>query len=562
MQICVKPFVIALCLAGLIGQPVLAATPTDKAVIDKLSSQVTHLQKELNSLKSQLKTQNLLDNPNNTVAVNTPVHRHAHTSSDDNQGTQVKPPIAAQTTAQTYITPQTERQLVSNGLTGKDLIRLIGESQTYLPFDLDVPGQAFVSTGPYVGVPVQYSGSHLIINSPSVNTDVQLLGIRKHIHEQLNLMGGSLFKEPYHSHLLLSGLVEVQTNYTKPGGRGGTSDIDVTNVSLDAFFLGPSDLLLGFIEFTYDNGPPPGTAYRVGNSRVYVNKAFITIGDLSLSPFYGTFGQFYVPFGTYSSLMVSDTLPKLLGRTKARALELGFQQQTKNALYGSVYVFRGDAHARANRINNGGINLGLKLQVEKFSANVGVGAIGDLADSGGMQLGNGFTRFEKIHHPVPAIDVHGLFNFGPNINVIAEYVAALDRFNHHDMSFNHHSPKPWLFGRHEKHGAQPWALDTQVAYSFYILNDRPSSIGLGFGKSSQALSLGIPLTRTSVVFNTSLWRNTLQSLEFRHDKNYAESDCANGPTEAEPRRGACVAARCKASGKSDNAVTAQFDYYF
>jgi hypothetical protein len=239
--------------------------------------------------------------------------------------------------------------------------------------------------------------------------------------------------------------------------------------------------------------------------------------------------------------MVSEPLTKALGRTKARAIELGFQQQAKNYFFGSIYTFRGDSHVGSNsKINNGGINLGYKFNAEKFSGSIGGGFIGNLADSGGMQFGTNFQDYERIDHRVPGYDIRATLSIGEHIDLLAEYVSATTRFNQMDMSYNHH-------------GAKPTAFDIQGAYSFPILDNKPSSIGIGYGASSQSLAMGVPLTRKYIVFNTSLLRNTLQSIEFRRDLEYAASDVGTGAG------GFAVPAQ---TGRNNNAVTAQFDYYF
>jgi len=539
-----KPFAVALCLAGFAASPAFAATDSTSPDNAQIQAELVKLQKEVKTLKTQMKTNQHVAKKSSHKKVMGMQTADSSSSDDSNQTGSDQP----------------------EKLSPAQVKSLISQEREYLPFDIDVPGQAFVSTGPYVGVPIQYAGSELVVNSPSVNTDVQLLSIRKSIHQQLEAMGGELFKEPYHSHLLLSGVVEGQASYNSHGGSSSltnipnpnpdtvqgnmpeTTNVDVTNVSLDAFFIGPSDWTLGFVELSYNNYPPSSTnSYTVSNSNVYVNKAFVTIGDFAKSPFYGTFGQYYVPFGVYSSVMVSDTLPKLLARTKERAIELGFSQQGDSGFYGSTYVFRGDAHTEAvSKVNNGGLNAGYQFVKGPFNGNLGAGVIANLADSGGMQLGNDFDDNENMHNHVPAYDVHALFGLSEKWTLIMEYVIASTNFNPNDMSFN-------------GHGAKPSALDTQLAYSFYILDNKPSSIAVGYGKSDQALALEIPLTRTSVTFNTSIWRNTLQSLEFRHDKNYAASDTANGPGGP---AGACTASACSSTGQADNAVTAQFDYYF
>jgi len=414
-----------------------------------------------------------------------------------------------------------------------------------LPFDFDVPGQAFVTTGPYVGVPVQYSGNDLIINTPSVNTDVQLLRIRKGIREELiakHRINPSHMAD--HPHLILSGALAGQANYMKKGQGGSSSDIDVASSSLDAFFIGPSDWLLGFMELSFDNSRLSTNGVRVSNSRVYVNKAFITLGNFAESPFYGSIGQMYVPFGAYSSVMISDTLPKSLGRTKERALLAGFQQQSPNAFYGAVYGFKGDSHlGAANRVNNGGLNVGYRFEHGSVRGGIGAGMIANLADSLGMQNSAGFSTSattEMIVHRVPAYDLRGTLSVGSAWDFVGEYVGASTRFNPNNLMFN-------------GQGAKPWALDLEAVYSFYICDNKPSSFAVGYGRSKEALALGLPAQRYSLLWKASLLRNTLQSIEFRHDMNYSAGTTASGPGGN---------GTTSASGKADNAITAEFNYYF
>jgi hypothetical protein len=529
-----KVLLLTIC-AGFFMMPVFASTTTvNSTQLEQITSQAKMLQMELKRLQSKiaaLKSQ-LRERHQHRV-----IHR-AHSAKRLSQ--------ARVSTMRTKAKDDSD-SWDSAHISQARILNYIRKQRNFLPFDLDVPGTSFVSTGPYVGVPIQYSGSNLIVNTPSVNTDVQLLSIRKAIHDRLIAMHSETLVEPDHSHLLLSGVVEGEAGYLDNSRGPNMSNIDVTNVSLDLFFIGPSSWTLGFVELNYDNGSPISSvfssdnSYRVSNSRVYINKAFITIGDFAESPFYASLGQFYVPFGTYSSVMISDTLPRLLARTKARSILIGCQPQSENTLFASVYIFRGDSSTESvSRINNGGINVGYKFVKDRWGGAIGMGVIGNMADSAGMQQGDGLTNHERIVHRVPGYNLRGILSVGEKISLIAEYVSASTAFNINDMSYN-------------GHGAQPSALDMQAAYSFYILDNKPSSVALGYARTREALAIELPLNRYSLVLNTSLWRNTLQSIELRRDREYAASYIATSAGNK---------AVAPSSGKADNAITAQFDYYF
>lgn len=514
------PYALACIMAGIITLPNLthAATKNNQ----ELAAMVADLQAEVNSLKQELHGEH--------SGKRRPVKRRVKA---------VRPVSAAPTTLHTDEPHPTSTAVITNAYDSAG-------GPITAPFDTAVPGEALVSTGPYQGVNIEYSGANLIITSPGINTDSQLLSIRKKISQALAKRYGVRYD---HSHLLFSGIIESQAIFISPSQGSDTSDIDVTNISLDATIFGPTDWLLGFIEFSHDGRTPAGTSfvsnsnYRFANSRIYLNKAFVTIGNFEKSPIFATIGQFFVPFGAYSSVMVNDPLPKLLARTKARAIQIGYHNRMgKNLLYGAAYIFRGDSHtSAASRINNGGLDLGYKFDAGEISGSVGASLIANLADSAGMQIGAGLQNAEKIHHAVPAYDLRGTLSVGKYVDFIGEFVSALRTFDGNDLIFNRHS-------------AQPWAYNFEVSRSFTILNDKPSSIGLGYGQTGQALGLGLPESTVAFVFNTSLMRNTLESLELRHNTYYRNHDCGS-QTE-------CFGNQPINRVRSDNSITAQLDFYF
>ena len=540
----VKPFIVSLGLLGLISAPVFAET-ADSQQLERLEKQMAQMQQEMKVLKAQLREKSNRSSVSHK-ARQAPAVRHQEMPQPQMQELPPTPAAASENTvinAPPYTLPK-------NGI-------------RYLPVDLDTPGQSFVSTGPYLGVPIEYSGSNLVINNPNINEDVSLLKLRKNINTRLAELG--IPHPEDHAHLLLSGLIEGQAS-VKSGGTGAdTSDIDLTSAKLDAYILGPSSWTSALMTFAYDNntGATTGvitTQHRVANSRVFIDKAFITIGDFTKSPFYGSIGQMYLPFGTYSTNLVTSPLTKTLARVKDRALLLGYQGQGPDAFYTSAYLFKGDSYmpSTIKKINNGGINVGYRFKREQYNSDFGAGVIGNIADSVGMQdtnnqplfggfgntfnscgpLGTGPCGNEQLVHRVPAYDLRGLFAIGKRWNFIAEYIRSATHFSVNNLSYN-------------SHGAQPQALNTELAYTFTVFN-RPASIVGGYGMTKEALAIGLPAKRYSLVVNTSIWRDTLQSLELRHDIDYGTMVTSTGQGILGPT----------GTGRSDNVITAQFDIYF
>lgn len=412
-----------------------------------------------------------------------------------------------------------------------------------------------VISSPFIGINSDYNASDLVVNQPYVNEDLYLLQQRRDIYNYLKQRDHDFANTT--PIINLSGKIESQVFHTSHFGNfqnNSATDIDLTGIELDTEIL-VNKWITGLIAFVYDNTPPTDMSpRRIDNSRVLLERGFLTIGNLAEFPLYATMGQFYVPFGQYSSAMISDPFTKTLGRTKARALAFGFSKQfnDENNLNLSTFIFRGPSRTSLN--NNGLRNYGANAEYiftkPKWNIDIAGSYIRSIADSIGMQHNgnNGPNNFEgfatnnntEILNPVSGLDARGTLSIEA-FSITGEYVTASRSFSQSVLSFNNQ-------------GAKPSAFHAEAEYKFNVLQ-KPSAVIIGYDQSKDALGLLIPKKRYIATVSTSIWKDTIESLEFRHDIDYNVTDIAYGQS------GLGLNA-INGTGKSGNTITLQVGLYF
>ena len=497
--------------------------------IEKLTAETKMLEKELTALKTQLNKQT-----SNTVYRTAINKKHSNFASSSKA---------------------TKKDLIST--THKDKIE--EQIERILNTTRYAHGLAVV-TSPFVGK--SYSPFDLITNISSANTDLLLLKQRKSLDDFATSHNEIIPDRPV---VDLSGAIEGKVTYSdgyeKSNGVSQT-DFNLNRVELDAIGeIGP--WATGAIMINYeDKTPHAGTTdspnFRISNSRLKIDRAFLTIGNLNKSPVYLTAGQFTVPFGTFSSYLLADSLPKLLGRVKARAVELGY---LKNGFNASAYAFKGDSYVNnSGVINNWGVNLDYLfhpfnyfnvLRSFNLATDVGVSYLANLADAKNLQetvyglaqnttlVPAGPANTEQLGHRVPALDGHLSLDLYP-FHVFSEFVTATKAFDVTDMSFNNV-------------GARPSALTIEATYNFPIFQQK-YAFTLGYNRSWQALAVELPKQRYAAALSTSFWPYTVETLEYYRDVNYNYGDV--GGTNHR------IADQSASGTRISNVATLQIGVYF
>ncbi len=405
-----------------------------------------------------------------------------------------------------------------------------------------------VSTSPYMGIRTLFDASDVVVNLSTMNEDLRILQQRKKLSETLKTKELPWHLRPF---LELSGdvvgdVILGQSYHRRGSDFNSSTDIDLLDVRLDAL-ASVSQWAYGLISLGFDNSnldeELAGNGRRINNSRIFIQRAFLTIGDLNVSPAYFSIGQMYVPFGRYSSGIISTTPTSKLGKTNTRAALIGAYYE---GLFAQGYGFRGDSFVHNRGINQWGLNVGYEHQYEDFSYEVGTGYIANIADSSGLQntfMNPGFAGFafsretERLEHRVPGFDVYGRLGYKCFFFNV-EYVTATREFARNDLAFNFE-------------GAQPAAFYVDGTVRGQVF-ERPFGFTVAYGFSTEALGVNIPKQSYIAALSGSIWKNTIEGIEYRHDVDYSNRDSASGSHSD----------TVFASGGSRNSVVADVGIYF
>jgi hypothetical protein len=385
-----------------------------------------------------------------------------------------------------------------------------------------------------------FDSSHLLVNVSSMNEDLAILQHRRRMEE---FYPPAL--KPKQSRVVVSG--ELDGNYSYKDAFSGvvSQDIDLSGATLDVFGAA-SPWAFAFMSFVYDNNASDATGAsvnRVQNSSVHLARAFITMGHLTKSPVYGTVGQFYLPFGRYSSFMVTSANTKKVGRILQRALQWGYAGEHTGA---QVYVFKGatTVGGSQNRIAEGGANLMSQGHWFGWYWRAAVGGVSNLAESEEMQtdLFGSSAASETLRHRVPAVDAHVELSHG-DFGVNLEWLGAVRRFNAANLMYTEDGvPR----------GAKPSAFHGELIWHTRLWQ-LPSALALAYGQTQQSLAMGLPRKSYAAVFSTSWWQDTSFAVEYRYDKNYP----SNAQTNVQS-----AGATSPDSKSHQQRLTAQFSLYF
>jgi hypothetical protein len=310
--------------------------------------------------------------------------------------------------------------------------------------------------------------------------------------------------ESWANRITLSGVIEVEVGYENIDYDDPTkNDEDSSDITLATVELGVdvaiTDHVSGSVLLLFEEG----------EGSIDIDEAFIMYDGEEDNPLFARGGMLYVPFGDFSSNMISDPLTLEVGETRDSAVEVGFNH---GGFYSSVYVFNGDIDEAGDdsHIDNFGVNVGYGMESDDFSMDFGMSYINNILDSDG--LGDDFEdKMAEAEDAGALLELDEYVGgFGAHVvvgvagfSVIGEYIAAMD------------DPEYVLNGvKEEVEAFSAWNME--VGYTFEF-SGRETTVGIAYQGSDDADNF-IAETRYMGVVSVAVVDGTSLAVEYLHDE--------------------------------------------
>ncbi len=309
-------------------------------------------------------------------------------------------------------------------------------------------------------------------------------------HKEKEKIPGEELGHMINKYIDFSTLIEVEGSAGEDFAGVNESKFELATVELD--FVGRvSDWANAYLTILYEEG---------GDDKVLIDDAHIIIGNTKKFPVYLNIGRQYVPFGNFTSNMISDPLTLEIAETRETALQLGFEAA---GAYGSVFAFNGDTNEGGgdSRIEQFGASLGYTYEQEGFSVDVGISYMNSMGDSDGL---SGILAEKNLlaSDYVGGIGMYAIAHIGP-VSLIGEYITALDDFG-------------------DQPDFQPMAFNIETGYTFDI-SGMESTVAVACQGTDDMVG-NLPESRILASFGIGIFEGTTLAVEYAHDKDYGTSE--------------------------------------
>lgn len=290
--------------------------------------------------------------------------------------------------------------------------------------------------------------------------------------------------------LTLSGVVEVEANHTKDFDGNSSSGLELATVEL-AIDAQAHPWVQGHVLFLYEEGD---------DDDVVIDEAFITIGNSKKTPFYLSAGRMYVPFGNFTTFMISDPLTLEMAETQESAVQVGYGSENWHS---ALYAFNGDTSEGddSSTIEQYGAHVGYSFAEQSWNVAVDTSYTSSLFDSD--LLAEEFGEAAVAGDYIPGFGVQGILGIG-NVTLIGEYIAALEDLDIEGEKIN------------------PYTFNVEGAIVVELLGHE-TAFALAWQGSEDLVNI-LPEQRFMASVGISLFEDTALTLEYTYDQDYDEHD--------------------------------------